>query len=52
MGHHTSDVLKGLGGSDVLWGDYDPIGQPVEARLNVRRPCIPPAEVVTVALWH
>jgi len=28
MGHHTSDVLKGLAGSDVLWGDYDPNGQP------------------------
>jgi hypothetical protein len=28
MGHHTSDVLKGFGGSDVLWGDYDPDGQP------------------------
>ena len=28
MGHHTSDVLRGLAGSDVLWGDYDPVGQP------------------------
>jgi Ca2+-binding RTX toxin-like protein len=28
MGHHTSDVLRGLGGSDVIWGDYDPVGQP------------------------
>ena len=28
MGHHTSDVLRGLAGSDVLWGDYDPYGQP------------------------
>jgi Ca2+-binding RTX toxin-like protein len=30
MGHHTSDVLRGFGGSDVLWGDYDPIGQPAK----------------------
>jgi hypothetical protein len=28
MGHHTSDRLEGLSGSDVLWGDFDPIGQP------------------------
>jgi Ca2+-binding RTX toxin-like protein len=28
MGHHTSDRLEGFGGSDVLWGDFDPIGQP------------------------
>ena len=28
MGHHTSDTLRGEGGSDVLWGDYDPNGQP------------------------
>ena len=28
MGHHTSDVLRGLAGSDVLWGDFDPFGQP------------------------
>jgi Ca2+-binding RTX toxin-like protein len=28
MGHHTSDTLRGFGGSDVLWGDYDPNGQP------------------------
>ena len=28
MGHHTSDTLRGLGGSDVLWGDFDPSGQP------------------------
>jgi Ca2+-binding RTX toxin-like protein len=28
MGHHTSDTLRGLGGSDVLWGDFDPNGQP------------------------
>ncbi|MDQ3740428.1 MAG: hypothetical protein M3320_05510 [Actinomycetota bacterium] len=28
MGHHTSDTLRGEGGSDVIWGDYDPNGQP------------------------
>ena len=28
MGHHTSDTLRGEGGSDVIWGDYDPYGQP------------------------
>jgi hypothetical protein len=28
MGHHTSDRLEGFGGSDVLWGDFDPWGQP------------------------
>ncbi len=28
MGHHTSDTLRGMGGSDVIWGDYDPNGQP------------------------
>jgi hypothetical protein len=24
MGHHSDDTLAGKGGSDVLWGDYDP----------------------------
>ena len=28
MGHHGSDDLRGYGASDVLWGDYDPKGQP------------------------
>ncbi|HEX8207632.1 MAG TPA: hypothetical protein VF587_16330 [Solirubrobacteraceae bacterium] len=28
MGHHTSDTLRGFAGSDILWGDYDPNGQP------------------------
>jgi Ca2+-binding RTX toxin-like protein len=28
LGHHGSDHLRGRGGSDVLWGDYDPNGQP------------------------
>lgn len=27
LGHHGSDVLDGAGGSDILWGDYDPAGQ-------------------------
>ena len=29
LGHHGSDFLSGRGGSDVLWGDHDPNGQPV-----------------------
>ena len=28
LGHHGSDTLRGRGGSDVLWGDWDPAGQP------------------------
>ena len=28
LGHHGSDTIRGLGGSDVLWGDWDPKGQP------------------------
>jgi hypothetical protein len=28
MGHHRSDTLRGMGGSDILWGDFDPNGQP------------------------
>lgn len=28
MGHHGSDVLRGGRGRDVIWGDYDPYGQP------------------------
>jgi Ca2+-binding RTX toxin-like protein len=28
MGHHGSDRLRGYGGSDILWGDFDPNGQP------------------------
>ena len=28
LGHHGDDVLRGRGGSDVLWGDWDPAGQP------------------------
>ena len=26
LGHHGSDVLRGLGRSDVLWGDHDSTG--------------------------
>ena len=28
MGHHGSDDLRTGDGSDILWGDYDPSGQP------------------------
>jgi hypothetical protein len=28
LGHHGSDTLRGADGSDVLWGDWDPGGQP------------------------
>ncbi|MBW3608899.1 MAG: hypothetical protein KY463_11175 [Actinobacteria bacterium] len=28
LGHHGSDDLRGRDGSDVLWGDWDPKGQP------------------------
>jgi hypothetical protein len=28
LGHHGSDVLSGRGRSDILWGDWDPVGQP------------------------
>jgi hypothetical protein len=28
LGHHGSDVVRGLGGSDVLWADWDPSNQP------------------------
>src|SRR3954451_1412842 len=28
LGHHASDVLRGGASADVLWGDYDPTGQP------------------------
>jgi Ca2+-binding RTX toxin-like protein len=28
LGHHGSDVLSGRGRSDILWGDWDPAGQP------------------------
>jgi Ca2+-binding RTX toxin-like protein len=28
LGHHGSDTLRGRGGTDVLWGDWDPAGQP------------------------
>jgi RTX calcium-binding nonapeptide repeat (4 copies) len=24
LGHHGSDTIKGMGGKDVLWGDWDP----------------------------
>ena len=28
LGHHGSDDIRGGDGSDVLWGDWDPAGQP------------------------
>ncbi|MDQ3723793.1 MAG: hypothetical protein M3376_12210 [Actinomycetota bacterium] len=28
LGHHGSDDIRGGEGSDVLWGDWDPKGQP------------------------
>jgi hypothetical protein len=28
LGHHGSDDLRGGDASDVLWGDWDPAGQP------------------------
>jgi Ca2+-binding RTX toxin-like protein len=28
LGHHGSDTVSGGGGSDVLWGDWDPSNQP------------------------
>ena len=32
MGHHGSDTLTGRGASDILWGDWDPKGQPSTQR--------------------
>lgn len=32
LGHHGSDRLLGRDGSDVLWGDWDPRGQPKTQR--------------------
>jgi Ca2+-binding RTX toxin-like protein len=28
MGHHSSDTLRGKAKGDILWGDFDPVGQP------------------------
>jgi Ca2+-binding RTX toxin-like protein len=36
MGWHTSDTLNGNGGSDILWGDYDPNGQPASQVDRIR----------------
>jgi hypothetical protein len=30
LGHHGSDVLKGRGHADVLWGDWEGPGQPTD----------------------
>lgn len=35
MGHHGSDVLRALGGSDVIWGDWDASGQPTSQRDRI-----------------
>jgi hypothetical protein len=35
LGHHGSDRLSGRGGSDVLWGDWDPNGQPASQRDTI-----------------
>jgi hypothetical protein len=32
MGHHGKDVLRGLGGRDVIWGDHIGDGQPKRQR--------------------
>jgi hypothetical protein len=32
LGHHGSDGLRGGAGRDVLWGDWDPGGQPITQR--------------------
>jgi hypothetical protein len=32
LGHHGSDRVSGMSGSDVLWGDWDPSGQPSTQR--------------------
>ena len=32
MGHHGNDVLRGLGGRDVIWGDHIGEGQPRRQR--------------------
>ena len=35
LGHHGSDMLRGRGRSDVLWGDHDPDGQPERQRDRI-----------------
>jgi len=35
LGHHGSDVLRGKGGRDVLWGDWDPKNQPKRQRDRI-----------------
>jgi hypothetical protein len=35
MGHHRGDVLRGGTGSDVLWGDWDAVGQPTGQRDRI-----------------
>lgn len=35
LGHHGSDTLRGGDGSDILWGDWDPKGQPQSQRDRI-----------------
>ena len=35
LGHHGSDILRGMGSSDVLWGDWDGTGQPTSQRDRI-----------------
>ena len=35
MGHHGNDVLRARAGSDVLWGDWAPSGQPTSQRDRI-----------------
>ncbi len=32
LGHHGNDVIRGAGGRDVLWGDWDPRNHPSRQR--------------------
>jgi hypothetical protein len=35
LGHHGSDTLSGREGNDVLWGDWDPKGQPTSQKDTI-----------------
>src|SRR4051812_33704881 len=35
LGHHGSDTLRGRGGDDVLWADWDGVGQPTSQRDTI-----------------
>lgn len=32
LGHHGSDTIRGGGGKDVIWGDWDPVGNNTRQR--------------------